>query len=386
MTTIMTSTTSLIRRTAATTGFKHMPALRFPRVLPAILITTLSAAGLSACGGGAEHSAAAADSTPAREAGTVLAIADTVVSTSIEASGVAEPVQQATLSTKLMGTVTAVRVKEGDVVRQGQVLLQIDARDVTAKASQVAASIADAEAMQAEASTQAARIRALYADSAATRAQYDAAQTGLARADAGVRAARAAASEVSAMGSYATVRAPFNGIVTARFADPGTFAAPGAPLLTVQDASTLRISVSAAGDAIRTLRRGQSINGRIEGEDVTATIEGIVPTSSGNLFTINATLPNRGNTRRAGSTASLLLPTGTQHALLVPQRAIIRDGDLTGVVVRGAQRDERRWVRLGVTRGSMIEVTSGLRAGESIVVPTAAPDVPASSTVAAPGA
>ncbi|WP_434478449.1 biotin/lipoyl-binding protein [Gemmatimonas sp.] len=107
------------------------------------------------------------------------------------------------MSTKLMGTVTAVLVHEGDAVRSGQVLVQIDARDLNAKANQAAASIADAEAMQREAAAHAARFTALYNDSAATKAQYDAAQTGLARANAGLQAARAGASELEAVRSYA---------------------------------------------------------------------------------------------------------------------------------------------------------------------------------------
>jgi len=241
----------------------------------------------------------------------------------------------------------------------------------------VAASIADAEAMQAEAATHAARFRALYADSAATRAQYDAAMTGLARADAGLRAARAAASEIDAVSSYATIRAPFSGVVTMRFVDPGAFAAPGAPLLTVQDVSTLRISAGVGADAVRMIKRGQRIDAAIDGQTVTATVEGIVPTNAGNLFTVNATVANPRGAYRAGSSATLFISTGTQHALLVPRGAIVRDGDLTGVIVRGPQRDERRWVRLGAMTTTHVEVSSGLRAGEEIVVPAAATAVKA---------
>ncbi|MFY7950064.1 MAG: biotin/lipoyl-binding protein, partial [Gemmatimonas sp.] len=165
----------------------------------ALLLTGLAAATLmlSACGEKpAEHTAATAAPAPVR--GTTLTLADTTITTTYDASGVAEPLQQAMVSTKLMGTVTSVLVHEGDVVRSGQVLVQIDARDLNAKASQVAAAIADAEAMQREASTHAARFAALYNDSAATKAQYDAAQTALARANAGLRAARAGASELEA--------------------------------------------------------------------------------------------------------------------------------------------------------------------------------------------
>ncbi|HWE43592.1 MAG TPA: biotin/lipoyl-binding protein, partial [Gemmatimonadaceae bacterium] len=121
------------------------------------------------------------ESAPPRVAGTVYTVKDTVIDATFEASGTAAPVRQATLSTKLMGTVLEVLVKEGDQVSAGQPLVRIDARDLAAKQAQVGASIADAEAMRRDAATQAARMRALYADSAATRAQLDAAETGLAR-------------------------------------------------------------------------------------------------------------------------------------------------------------------------------------------------------------
>lgn len=326
---------------------------------------------LAACGGSESASSESAAPATVRAEGTTLVVKDTTLASVFEASGVAEPLQQASVSTKLMGTVTAVLVKEGDAVRAGQVLVQIDSRDLAAKANQVAASIADAEAMQQEASAHAARFAALYADSAATRAQYDAAQTGLARANAGLRAARAGAAELEAVSSYASVRAPFNGLVTARFADPGTFAAPGAPLVTVQDVSSLRLSVSAPADVVRGLTRGQSLRATIDGQSVTAIVEGIVPAGAGNLFMINATVANRGGTYRAGSSATLALPLGTTTGIAVPLAALIRDGDLVGVIVRANGIDDRRWIRLGTITATHAEVTGGLTAGETIVVPTA---------------
>jgi RND family efflux transporter MFP subunit len=350
----------------------RLRAVRYPLAVAALSTAALT---MSACGGDTPPAVvhgAAADTTPARIAGTVLRVQDTIIASTFDASGIAEPMQQATLSTKLMGTVNAVLVREGDAVLAGQPLVRIDARDLAAKASQVEASIADAEAMQREAATHAARFRALYADSAATRAQYDAALTGLARADAGLRAARAAASELEAVNSYATVRAPFAGVVTARLADPGTFASPGAPLITVQDVSTLRISASVGADAVRGLKRGQTLNATIDGAVASARLEGVVPSNVGNQFTINATVDNKRRAYRAGSSATLFIPTGTHHALLVPTVAIVRDGDLTGVIVRGAQRDERRWIRLGATVGSRVDVTSGLNVDEEIVIPVTA--------------
>ncbi|HEX5631617.1 MAG TPA: efflux RND transporter periplasmic adaptor subunit, partial [Gemmatimonadales bacterium] len=202
------------------------PALRRRAPRAALLAVTVLATA-AACASPPETPEA--EAAPVRSAGMVYVVRDTTIAATFQAAGTAQPLQQATLSTKLMATVSSVLVKEGDVVAPGQVLLRLDARDLVAKRSQVDASIADAEAMVREATTQANRMRALYADSAATRSQLDAAETGLSRAEAGLRGATGAAAELDAVSSYATVRAPFAGVVTRRFVDPGAFATPGAP-------------------------------------------------------------------------------------------------------------------------------------------------------------
>jgi multidrug efflux pump subunit AcrA (membrane-fusion protein) len=171
------------------------------------------------------------------------------------------------------------------------------------------------------------------------------------------------------MSSYSVVRAPFGGVVTKRFVDPGAFATPGAPLLTVQDGHQLRISANTTPDVARLLGRGHSVEATIEGRTVAAVVEGIVPAAAGNLYTINALVANPGGTILPGSTATLLLPLGVRRALLVPSGAIVRQGDLTGVTLRTASGDETRWVRLGATAGDLVEVSAGLEAGDQIVVP-----------------
>ena len=307
--------------------------------------------------------------TPAPSTGAIYIVHDTTIDATFDAAGVAAPIQQATLSTKLMGTVTDVLVREGDHVTTGQVLVRIDARELSAKSAQVTASIAEADAMHRDAIAQVNRIRVLYADSAATRAQLDAAETGLARAEAGLKAAQAAASEIGAVASYSTVRAPFAGIVTKRFVDAGAFAAPGAPLVAIQDVSTLRISASTTPDIARGLRRGQTLGALVERTPVHATIEGVVPAMAGSLYAINALVPNPNAALLAGSRATLTLPTGRLRVLVAPSLAIVREGDLTGVNLRTVQGDDRRWVRLGPALGDMVEVTAGLRSGDHIVVP-----------------
>ena len=350
----------------------NMPQIGALRVSRLTVVATSVAAFAIACNRAnaprTTVAAATVNDSAAAAAYAVYTVRDTVIESSFTAAGVAAPMQQALLSTKLMGTVTEVLVREGDRIAAGAPLVRIDARDLSAKSAQVAASIAEAEVMQHDAVVQANRIRALYADSAAPRAQLDAAETGLARADATLRAAQAAAAELESVRSYSVVRAPFGGIVTRRFVDPGAFAAPGAPLVAVQDAARLRITANATPDVVRGLHAGDRLAAHIEGRPVPATIEGIVPATAGNLYTVNALVPNRDGAMLAGSAATLDLPTGTRRAIVVPTEAIVREGDLTGVRLRTERGEERRWVRLGQAAGAMVEVVAGLRAGDRVVL------------------
>ncbi len=332
------------------------------------LAIAASALLASACGGEPRETAAAE---PTRVAGAVYTLRDTTLATIFQAAGVAQPLRQATLGTKLMGRVTEVLVQEGDMVRAGQPLVRIDARDLEARATHVDASLSEASAVREEAATHAKRIRALYADSAAARAQLDAAETALARADAGLATARAAEAELQAVSSYSVIRAPFAGVVTSRMVDPGAFAAPGVPLVAVQDASRLRISATVTPETAQRLRRGHTLDATIEDRAVRATVEGVVPAASGNLYTVNALVPNSDRTSLAGSAATLSIALGQHRVLAVPSTAIVRQGDLTGVMLRGAGGDELRWVRLGEVAGDMTEVTAGLHAGDQIVIPAA---------------
>ena len=328
-------------------------------------------AALMVVGGCSSSTPDVAQAAPPRATGTPYTVRDTTLGATFDASGVAAPLQQATLSTKLMGTVLTVSVHEGNVVSAGQVLIRIDARDLAAKEGEVAASITGAEALHREAALQAGRIRALYADSAATKSQLDAAETGLARAESVVRAARAAAAELGAVSAYAVIRAPFAGTITRRLVDPGAFASPGAPLITIQDGRQLRITANVTPDVARRLRRGQHVEALVEGRTVDAIVEGVVPAAAGNLYTINALVANPAGAILPGSTATLRLSLGARTGVVVPTRALVHEGDLVGVTLRTADGDRTRWVRIGSTYGTMTEVSAGLRTGDVVIVPVA---------------
>jgi RND family efflux transporter MFP subunit len=318
---------------------------------------------------------------PAREAvadapvvGTRVAVRDTLLPVTIEAAGTAEPYQSAVLSTRVMATVEAVTVREGDRVAAGQVVVRLDTRDLDARQAQVEAGLAEALAVEKQAEAMARRLRDLFADSAATRVQLEQAETTLARAQAAVRTARAGAAELEAVRSYAEVRAGFAGVVARRFVDPGAMAAPGAPLVSVDDVSRLRVEVTAAPDQVRDVERNAEVDLRIEGLPVRGTVEGVVPGEGGNMAKVNVIVTNRDHRILAGSAATVLLPQGMASVLVVPGAALVREGDLVGVAVVVADRAERRWVRVGRTiPGGLVEVLSGLSVGDTVLVRTTAP-------------
>lgn len=335
-----------------------------------VAMVTMLVTGAMACGEADRPARAPAVASP----GETLVVRDTVIASTFEAAGIAEPVERAVLSTKLMGSVTRVLVQEGDRVSRGALLAQVDARDIEARRAQVEASVSAAEAVYRDAKTQAARFRALYADSAATRYQLDQAEMGLARAEAGLGAARAAGAEVEATGAYAEIRAPFPGLITRRYADPGAFMAPGAPVVEVQRDDRLRIAVAVAPALAGGLRAGQVLRADIEGREVTATVEGVVP-AAGAVYTVNALVANPRGELLAGSAATLRIPQGERRTILLPARALRREGDLTGVRVQLPTGPELRFLKVvdrpagaDAAAPASVEVLSGLRAGDVILL------------------
>lgn len=333
------------------------------------LVLLAAAPAVLACGSGdtddAEVSADAVDVATLR----TVAVVDSQLPNVTEAVGTAAPLLSATLATKLMATVQTVHVHEGDSVRAGQLLVTLDVRDIAARGVQAESNLTGAEAALADAELQVARMRALFADSAAPRVQLDAAEAGLARAQAAVAGARGGVSEAAVIRAYGTLRAPFSGVVTQRLVDPGAFAAPGMPLVALQQSNTLRVTALVPPAIARPLARGQTVALTIEGQPASGTIEGVVATPNGGLYTVNVTVANPDGRYPVGGSATLAL-AGEMHTVrLIPRAAVLREGDLNGVQVRAGDALERRWVRLGRTRGELVEVLSGLEPGELVVLP-----------------
>ncbi|MEK7393939.1 MAG: efflux RND transporter periplasmic adaptor subunit [Fibrobacterota bacterium] len=303
-----------------------------------------------------------------RVEGAVYVVRDTLVESMLEATGTAAPRLVADLSTRLMGKVLTVSVNEGDKVREGQFLLQVDGRDLDARSEGLASGLDASRSQLALAETQVRRMKSLYADSAIPKATLDQAMAELDRVRAGLSQVQSQDAELRNIQGYSRIVAPFSGKVVSRKVDPGMMATPGAPLLRVEDASVLRLSVTTTTATARNLSKGGVLTARVDGHEVQARIEGIVPSGSGNLTIVNAIVDNRADSLSSGAVATLLLPRGKQMTRLVPSMGLESEGDLVGVWVRTAQGDTKRWIRTGARIGDQLEVLSGLSEGDSVVV------------------
>jgi RND family efflux transporter MFP subunit len=284
-----------------------------------------------------------------------------------------------TLAANVVGTVARVLVAEGDRVRAGQVLVEIDARASRAGAERARAggdeverAIDGATANAQLAGTTLRRFENLQGRGSASQQELDearaknaAAQAELARFVASRGEARAAAAQAVAVLDYSSVRAPIDGVITARFVDPGAQAAPGVALLAIEEERATRVDANVPEGV--SVRAGDHVfvdagSGQV-GARVTHLQPSVDPGARSSLVQLELERP-----LRSGTYAKVLLPIGERTAVSVPLAALVRRGQLTSVFVVGADQVARmRLITLGETDGTRAEVLSGLDAGETIV-------------------
>lgn len=340
---------------------------------------------------------------PARDVS--VATATTVSQPALfEAGGVVQARTTATLVARIMASVREVRVRPGDRVRAGQVLVVLDGRDLAAGArmAESAASAAGQGSSAATSDRDAAnaalalarashdRVSGLYAKKSATSQEMDeavaalrAAEARAAGADARVKQAEAARVSASAAGdaasvtaSFAVITAPFAGVVTEKLVEPGNMAAPGTPLVRLEDTGGFRLEVRVdesraqfvrAGDRADVLVDGTASDGdglRTTGEIVEV---GRAIDADSRAFLVKVALPESEGLR-SGMFGRARIRGPERRLLTVPRAAIVRNGQLTSVFVIEKDRARLRLVSLGEPADTGVEVLAGISEGETVVV------------------
>lgn len=289
-----------------------------------------------------------------------------------EATGSVRPVQEARLGARVQGVVTDVRVRVGDRVRAGELLVTLSAPELASAAASAQGGVAAAEARLAQARRDLARNEALAARDAATRVEVEQSQTAVAMAEGDLARARQAARGERQLADYQELRAPFDGLVTERHADPGDLAQPGTRLLAIGDDSRWRVEATFDERAAAGLGVGSSVQAHVDALSLTvdARIAEMEPGADPSTRTllVKADLPEAAGLR-PGLFARLGLATGARPGVVVPAHAVRRVGGLQLVRVLAADgRVASRHVRTGETLADgTVEVLSGLAAGERLV-------------------
>lgn len=291
--------------------------------------------------------------------------------------GTVSATDETLVGSRILASITRMHVRSGDKVERGDLLIEFDdsaQRSVLAQRQQTQAS---QEAAFNEAMLIRDRAVKLFETGNLSRADYDQALTAYRVQQAELERTRRAVAEAQAQLDYTQITAPISGTVVERYAEAGDTTTPGQTLLRLFNPGRLRIEALLRESLINRVHQGQQINARIGALDleVTVVVEEIVPTADpgSRRFLIKALLPQQADLY-PGMFARLEIPVGERQRLAVPEAAVIRTGQLTFVYVEaedGAAR--RRTVRTGATSDGRVEVVSGLRAGETVIVPGALP-------------
>ncbi|NPA41637.1 MAG: efflux RND transporter periplasmic adaptor subunit [Aquificae bacterium] len=302
----------------------------------------------------------------------------------ISFAGTVVPSDRAEVSTRLMGYISHLPVKEGDYVKKGQLLVRIDPRDTKAQVEaarqqvvqaqkQYKAALANYEAVKKTYE----RFKKLLSANAITQHEFDmveakfkAAQAQLEAAKSGIEMAKQNLKAVSSNLSYTEVRAPFSGYVVSKLADVGDIAKPGYPLL-VLEKPPYKVEVSLPERLYGKVKRGDTLRVYVETLKrwTTAKVVEVEPSVNpmSRTFKVKALLEDK--SIKGGFFVKVYVEEPIRKTVLIPEEAVYKRWDFTGVwVVKPDNTLELRFVRLGRKVNGKVEVLSGLEGTERIVV------------------
>jgi len=315
-----------------------------------------------------------------------------------EATGTVRARTAATLASRVMGYVQQVSVQVGERVREGQVLVTLDARDLDANLWRADAGYAEARSAMPEADNAIAaakanldlaqltfrRIDELASKRSVSPQERDEASARLKAAEANYQMAEARRTQLESKiaqaeqeqnaarisRGYAAIAAPFAGVVTNKTVEPGNLAAPGVPLLTVEREGTYRLEAEVDESKVQTIRPGlparvtfDALNRSFE-----ARVSEIVPSvdAASRAYIVKIDLPAVPELR-SGMFGKAVFSLGKRSVLVVPASAIQERGQLQSVFVIANGEVRTRLIATGRREANAVEVTSGLTAGEIVV-------------------
>lgn len=277
----------------------------------------------------------------------------------LKALGTARANEAIELTAKSANLVTAVRFADGELVKAGQVLVELDS-------AQARADLAAATAALTESERQFERAQELLPTQALSKSQFDQIVATRNANSARVDASRARLEDT-------VIRAPFGGRVGLRRVSVGSLISPGTIITTLDDTSLIKIDFAIPERELTALREGLSITvqssaypGRSFTGRVASIDSRIDPTSRSVL--VRAELPNRDGVLKPGMFLNVELLRDARSAIVIPEEALVPEQAKQYVYVVKDGNAEKREVRIGARRPGSVEILDGVRAGERVVV------------------
>ncbi len=316
---------------------------------------------------------------------TLATVGASSVDSYYETSGTVKAKTTSVIASRTMGTVTSVKVQGGARVKAGDLLLVLDDREAVQRVAAAEAGVREAQmALESAAQDKSLaeitreRYRNLYQEKAVTRQEMDQIEArgkvaGLhyERAGEALSRARALLAEARVQEGFTRIRAAAAGVVTEKRIEEGSLAAPGTPLMTVEDTSGFRLEAYVDERLSGRVKVGtpvvivfESPARRIPGT-VAEVYPAVDPTTRTFLIKIGLSAPSL----KSGLFGRVLILEGRKEILLIPQGAVVEKGQLTGVYAvddRGIMT--YRLIKRGRPYGEKVEVLSGLKTGERIAV------------------
>ena len=308
---------------------------------------------LNGCGPKNEQ---AADSLPP-VAVRVAAVSDKARSAAEEVVGTVRPKLRAVIEAKVSGRIEELAVAPGQQVKAGALLAQLDAREIQARLDQ-------AVAARDQTTRELERARKLLEQKITAQADFDS-------AEARARIASGAVTETQTALGYTKIVAPFNGVIARKLADVGDLAAPGKPIIEMEDSTALRFEADVPEALMIQIAVGGKLPVRTSSAptDIEGTVVEMAPVAdpASRTFLVKLDLPPTEGVH-SGQFGRVLVPTGKADALWVPASALIVRGQMEMVFVAVNQRAQLRLVRTGKRTADDVELLAGISAGENVVV------------------
>jgi RND family efflux transporter MFP subunit len=323
----------------------------------------------AACGSGTDNPHPPTGKTVAADLVTVMAQAIPETYTTV---GTLTANERVDVAARILGEIRNLAVREGQAVTRGQVILTIDATEITNRLNEAQARVAEASAQAEESHSDLERHQKLLAQKAMSERAVEQARLRYEVAREGLSAAEAAATQIRVQLEYTDVRSPVTGVVVTRHKQSGDMATPGAPILTIEDPENIEVNTFVKEGYVDKIGPGDDVQVYIDATEkhVSGTVSRIVPAGDAATYRYLVRIALHDvDGLRAGMFARVEFPAGARTGITIPVSAIVERGDMPGVyLVDNDDIAHFRMVRTGRLLTDHIEIVAGLNAHDRIAV------------------